>query len=123
VNRESRFSIFRKDEQPVHGHHALALGLDDEGIDLRFRHLRLEVSELGEGSDRPRQRRGIAARQPAVAADYGEPLHFLDHVCRLLHHFGWSWQKPARRARERDEAAIQRWVKQAWPRIKKTPKT
>jgi len=46
-----------------------------------------------------------------------------DHVCRLLHHFGWSWQKPARRARERDEAAIQRWVKQAWPRIKKTPKT
>jgi transposase len=44
-----------------------------------------------------------------------------DHVCRLLHGFGWSWQKPARRARERDEAAIQRWVKQTWPRIKKTP--
>lgn len=46
-----------------------------------------------------------------------------DHVCRLLHRFGWSWQKPARRARERDEAAIQRWVKQTWPRIKKTPKS
>lgn len=46
-----------------------------------------------------------------------------DHVCRLLHRFGWSWQKPARRARERDEAAIQRWVKQTWPRIKKTRKT
>lgn len=46
-----------------------------------------------------------------------------DHVCRLLHRFGWSWQKPGRRARERDEAAIQRWVKQAWPRIKKTRKT
>lgn len=45
-----------------------------------------------------------------------------DHVCRLLHRFGWSWQKPARRARERDEAAIQRWVKQTWPRIKKTRK-
>ena len=45
-----------------------------------------------------------------------------DHVCRLLHHFGWSWQKPARRARERDEAAIQRWVQQTWPQIKKTPK-
>jgi transposase len=43
-----------------------------------------------------------------------------DHVCRLLHRFGWSWQKPARRARERDEAAIQRWVKHTWPRIKKT---
>lgn len=45
-----------------------------------------------------------------------------DHVCRLLHCFGWSWQKPARRARERDEAAIQRWVERTWPRIKKTPK-
>jgi len=45
-----------------------------------------------------------------------------DHVCRLLHRFGWSWQKPARRARERDEAALQRWVQHTWPRIKKTPK-
>lgn len=46
-----------------------------------------------------------------------------DHVCRLLHRFGWSWQKPARRARERDEAAIQRWVKHTWPRLKKKPKS
>jgi transposase len=46
-----------------------------------------------------------------------------DHVCRLLHRFGWSWQKPARRARERDEAAIQRWVQHTWPRIKKTRKS
>jgi transposase len=45
-----------------------------------------------------------------------------DHVCRLLHRFGWSWQKPARRARERDEAAIQRWVNQIWPRVKKRAK-
>jgi len=46
-----------------------------------------------------------------------------DHVCRLLHGFGWSWQKPARRARERDEAAIQHWVEHTWPRLKKTPKS
>ncbi|HJY85789.1 MAG TPA: IS630 family transposase [Candidatus Acidoferrales bacterium] len=45
-----------------------------------------------------------------------------DHVCRLLHRFGWSWQKPARRARERDEALIQRWMHRTWPRIKKTHK-
>lgn len=44
-----------------------------------------------------------------------------DHVCRLLHRFGWSWQKPTGRARERDEKAIQRWVEQTWPHIKKTP--
>ncbi len=46
-----------------------------------------------------------------------------DHVCRLLHRFGWSWQKPTGRARERDERAIQRWVQRTWPRIKKTPAT
>jgi transposase len=45
-----------------------------------------------------------------------------DHVCRLLHRFGWSWQKPTGRARERDEAAIQRWVRHTWPRLKKKPK-
>jgi len=45
-----------------------------------------------------------------------------DHVCRLLHRFGWSWQKPARRAREREEAAILRCVEQTWPRIEKTHK-
>jgi transposase len=45
-----------------------------------------------------------------------------DHVCRLLHRFGWSWQKPAGRARERDEGAIQRWVQHTWPRLKKKPK-
>ncbi len=45
-----------------------------------------------------------------------------DHVCRLLHRFGWSWQKPARRARERDEAAIQHSMKHPWPRLKKKPK-
>ncbi len=46
-----------------------------------------------------------------------------DHVCRLLHRFGWSWQKPARRARERDEAAIRRWVAYTWPQLKKTRKS
>jgi transposase len=30
-----------------------------------------------------------------------------------------SPQRPAKRARERDEAAIARWVKKGWPRLKK----
>ena len=33
----------------------------------------------------------------------------------------WSWQRPARRAVEREEAAIERWVDQSWPRLKKEP--
>ena len=41
-------------------------------------------------------------------------------VWRLLRHgLGWSWQKPERRALQRDEAAIAQWKRDAWPRIKK----
>lgn len=43
------------------------------------------------------------------------------HVWRLLRQMGWSCQKPTRRAKERDEEAIERWVKVQWPRIKKKP--
>ncbi len=42
------------------------------------------------------------------------------HVARLLRQLGWSYQKPERRALERDEAAINRWKRKEWPRIKKT---
>ena len=45
-----------------------------------------------------------------------------DHVCRLLHRCGWRGQKPARRAREDDQAAIQDGVKHPWPRLQKKPK-
>lgn len=44
------------------------------------------------------------------------------HVWRVLRQLGWSLQKPTTRARERDEEAIQRWVKTTWPAIKKTPR-
>jgi hypothetical protein len=39
-------------------------------------------------------------------------------VWRLLRGLGWSVQRPARRAAERDEAEIARWRAQEWPRIK-----
>jgi transposase len=47
--------------------------------------------------------------------------YHVDHLCRLLRTLGWSPQKPERRARERDERAIRRWVRSSWPQIKKTP--
>ena len=43
------------------------------------------------------------------------------HVWRVMRQLGWSLQKPTTRARERDEEAIQRWVKTTWPALKKTP--
>jgi len=42
-----------------------------------------------------------------------------DHVWKILRSLGWTCQKPERRARERDEAAIRRWRESDWPRIKK----
>lgn len=48
--------------------------------------------------------------------------YHVDHIGRLLHSFGWSPQKPTRRAAERDEDFIQGWVKTEWPRIKKKPR-
>jgi len=36
----------------------------------------------------------------------------------LLHRIGWSVQVPARRAAERDKAAIAAWREEAWPVIK-----
>jgi transposase len=40
------------------------------------------------------------------------------HVWRLLRGLGWSLQRPARRASERDEVEIARWRAEEWPRIK-----
>jgi transposase len=39
----------------------------------------------------------------------------------LRNHLYWSWQRPARRAVERDDAAIEQWVTQRWPHLKKAP--
>jgi transposase len=45
-----------------------------------------------------------------------------DHVGRILHALGFTYQKPERRALERNEEAIERWKTEEWPRIKKKPR-
>jgi transposase len=48
--------------------------------------------------------------------------HHPAHVWALLRHrLGWTVQRPKRRAAERDQVAIDRWVKKRWPRILQTP--
>ncbi len=41
-------------------------------------------------------------------------------VGRILKECGWSRQKPARRAAQRDEEAIRRWKEERWPQVKKS---
>lgn len=55
-----------------------------------------------------------------IRRTFGVSYH-VDHIGRLLHALGWSPQKPQRKAIERDEKAIRRWVRRQWPRIKKKP--
>jgi transposase len=60
-------------------------------------------------------RRRIAA---VIRLEYGISYH-PRHVGRLCQAIRWSPQKPARRARQRDDAAIARWREETYPAIKK----
>jgi transposase len=56
----------------------------------------------------------------ALATTCGLRLH-PGHLWRVLGALGFSPQRPARRAFQRDEAAIARWKKRTWPALKKKP--
>lgn len=43
------------------------------------------------------------------------------HVWRVMRAMGWTLQRPARRAKERNEEAIRQWVAERWPAVKKKP--
>jgi len=51
---------------------------------------------------------------------FGVAYHH-DHIGRLMAAIGFTCQKPKLRADERDEAAIEHWIRHDWPRIKKKP--
>jgi transposase len=53
-----------------------------------------------------------------IEREFGVRYH-PGHVWTILRALRWSAQKPERRARERDEAAIQGWRREGWERIKK----
>jgi transposase len=62
------------------------------------------------------------ARIAAVIQRLTGVRHHPAHVWALLRHrLGWSVQRPVRRAAERDQDAIDRWVAEDWPRILQTP--
>ena len=57
-----------------------------------------------------------------VAEVIGKKLQVFYHPChvwKILRRLGWTSQKPEQQARESDDAAIERWRKRDWPRIKK----
>ena len=61
------------------------------------------------------------ARVAAVIEETTGVKYHPGHVWRVLRQMGWSRQRPARQALERDDQAIEKWVNERWPRVKKTP--
>jgi transposase len=53
-----------------------------------------------------------------IRLEFGISYHPV-HVGRLCQAIGWSPQKPTRRARQQDEAAMARWREATWPAIKR----
>lgn len=53
-----------------------------------------------------------------IRREFGVSYH-PGHVWKVLGQLGWSCQRPERKARERNEDAIKRWLRYRWPRIKK----
>lgn len=45
------------------------------------------------------------------------------HAWRILRQLGWTPQRPVGRALERNEVAIERWKRERWPALKKTPQS
>jgi transposase len=62
----------------------------------------------------------VARISKLIDREFGIAYH-PSHVRWLLRHrLGWSPQRPIRQAKERDQATVQRWVEEDWPRIKQT---
>jgi transposase len=59
---------------------------------------------------------------PRVAEVVAKRFHVQyhpDYVGQMLHELGWTCQKPEQRAREANDAAMTRWRRREWLRIKK----
>ena len=62
------------------------------------------------------------ARRVASLIERRFGVKFHPHYLRAwLRGRGYTPQKPARRPRQRDQAAVDRWLREDWPRIKKRP--
>lgn len=60
----------------------------------------------------------LARVAEVIETHFGVSYH-PSQVWRILLALGWSCQKPASRARERNEAAVAGWRRVDWPRLKK----
>ncbi|MEW6352245.1 MAG: winged helix-turn-helix domain-containing protein [Thermodesulfobacteriota bacterium] len=60
-------------------------------------------------------------RVAKVIKDVSGVSYHPGHVWKVLRSMNWTLQRPAKKAKERNDDAIRRWVKETWPALKKTP--
>jgi len=89
--------------------------LADKDLDRIDRQLRRGAQAIGYETDL-----WTLQRVSEVIEEKTGVRYHVGHVGRVLRRMGWSLQRPTTRARERDEEAIQQWVKVRWPDPKKT---
>ncbi|MFJ5118770.1 winged helix-turn-helix domain-containing protein [Kitasatospora sp. NPDC088548] len=75
----------------------------------------LERGPLAHGWD---DQRWTLARVKTLIGRMFHVSYTVEGTWVLLKRHGWSWQQPARRAIERDDAAVELWKKETWPRVK-----
>lgn len=80
-------------------------------------HLR-EHLDAGPGAQGWADQRWTLARVADLIEDLFEVSYSLKGVSLLLHRMDYSLQVPARRAVERDEAAVQTWRRRRWPSVR-----
>jgi transposase len=78
---------------------------------------KLEAGAIAAGF--PTEQWTQARVKQVIEGEFGVSYH-RNYISRLLHDLGWSVQKPDPRALERNEELIRAWLKQDWPRIKKS---
>lgn len=62
------------------------------------------------------------ARIAEVIEEKFQVHYHRDHIGRLMASLGWTYQKPERRATQRNEEKIDEWKRKRWPQIKKKPR-
>jgi transposase len=67
-----------------------------------------------------RGNRWTRARVAKIIQEHFGVSYSKQHVGRLLAQIGWTYQKPNRRAAERDEEAIAAWPDEKWQELKKS---
>lgn len=90
--------------------------LDSEGLKRLDAELRKGPRAHGYASDL-----WTLKRMAAVIGRLTGVRYHPGHVWKVLGAMGWSLQRPASRARERNPEGVRQWVSKRWPRIKKTP--